>query len=151
MELSLLNRYGRIDRSSGRSDLWCGVCPRCRCIKDLRRGRPRRQMNRRSGRVDVCNNGFRRILLLGTIVVAAAVVIGGAAAAAVTAGGGLLGKHRECGEVATLQRALYASASSDQCSEGHSGLDAKQSSGGWLRPFNNDLDRLLVRGPISNL
>ena len=70
-------------------------------------------MNRCSRRVDVCNSEFQRILLLRAIVVAAAVVVGGAAAAAITVDRGLLGKHRACREVATPQRTLYASASSD--------------------------------------
>ena len=120
-----MNRYGRIDQSSGGSDLWCGVCPRCRCIKDLRRDRPRRQMNRRSRRVDVCNSVLRRILLSEAIATTTSVVVGGGGGAAVAASGGLLGERRECGEVATPQRTLYASASSDQCYKGRDRLDAK--------------------------
>ena len=80
-------------------------------------------MNRRSWRVDLCNSGFRRILLPGTAVAATTVDVGGGGAAA-AAGGGLLSERRECGEVATSQRTLYTSASSDQCSEGRDELDA---------------------------
>ena len=134
--LSLLDRCGRIDRSSGGGDLWCGVCPRCRCVNDLSRGRPRRQMNRRSRRVDVCNNRLQRILLPRAATAATAVVVDGAAATTVAAGRGLLGICRECGEVATPQRTLCASASLDQCNEGCDGLDAKQSPGRWLCPFD---------------
>ena len=93
-------------------------------------------MNKRSRGVDVCNSSLRRILLPGATAAATTVVVDGATAAAVVASGGLLGERRECGEVATPQQTLYASASSDQCSEGRDGLNAKQCLGGWLRPFD---------------
>ena len=55
--------------------MWSVRCSRCRCIHYLIRGRASRQMNRRGWRVDVCNNGSRRIPLLRAVVVAAVVVV----------------------------------------------------------------------------
>ena len=92
-------------------------------------------MNRHSRRVDVCNSGLWRILLPGATAAATAAVVGGAVTA-IVAGGGLLGERRECGEVATPQRTLYVSTSSNECNKGCDGLDAKQSPGRWLRPFD---------------
>ena len=69
----------------------------------------------------------------------------------IAAGGGRLSERRESGEVATPQRTLYTHTSSDQSCKSSDRLDVKQSPERWLHPLDNDLNRLLVKGSISNL
>ena len=93
---SLPNRWGRIHWLGNCGDLWYGRCPRCWCVYYLIRGRPNRQLNWHERGVDVGNSRFRRVLLLR--------MVAGATAAVVAAGAAdrcLLGKCRECREVAT--------------------------------------------------
>ena len=74
-------------------------------------------MNERGRRIDICNNGSRRVPSPRVAVVAAGVVVAITAVATivvVVGGGGLLGKRRERREVATPQRALHTSASPNQ-------------------------------------
>ena len=59
-------------------------------------------MNRRGRGFNVCNSSLQRILLPRTAAAATVVVVaGGGVVAAAVADGGLLGKRRECREVAT--------------------------------------------------
>ena len=82
---------------------------------------------------------------------AVVVVVAAAATAIVVEGNGLLRKCGECWKAATTERAFYVSACPNQGCKTSDGLNAQQSASGWLCSSNNDFDRLLVRGPISDL
>ena len=103
-----------------------------------------------------CNGGLGRILPPGVVTVIAVVVVVVAAAIAVVVvvaaaeGGVLPSECGECRKATAAKRALHVRACLNQGCKSDDWLNAEQTPNRWLCTSDDDLNRLLVRGPIAN-